>query len=88
MSPIRERSAGFIPFLDGPVNACRSYLLIHSARVLNPRVCWEVLRGMLEPGKTQREAAGPELIEETGLQSGRVLDRLQQPIIHQYFRDG
>ena len=88
MSPIWERSAGVIPFLDGPVQARRSYLLIHSARVLNPLARWEFPKGKVEPGKTQREAAGPELIEETGLQSGRVLDRLQQPITYQYCRDG
>jgi 8-oxo-dGTP pyrophosphatase MutT (NUDIX family) len=88
MSPVWERSAGVIPFLDGPVKACRSYLLIHSARVLNPLARWEFPKGTLGPGETQREAVGRALIEENGLQSWRVLDGFQQPITYQYFRDG
>jgi bis(5'-nucleosidyl)-tetraphosphatase len=88
MSSIWERSAGVIPFLDGPVKACRSYLLIHSARVLNPLARWEFPKGTIEPGETHREAAGRELIEETGLQSWRLLDGFQQPITYQYFRGG
>jgi bis(5'-nucleosidyl)-tetraphosphatase len=88
MSPIQERSAGLIPFLDGSVKACRSYLLIHSARVLNPLSRWEFPKGTLELGETQREASARELIEETGLQSWRVLGGFQQPIVYQYVRDG
>jgi 8-oxo-dGTP pyrophosphatase MutT (NUDIX family) len=88
MSLIWERSAGVIPFLSGPGGPLRSYLLIHSARVLNPLARWEFPKGTIEPGETPREAACRELIEETGLRAWRILDGFQQPISYQYFRDG
>jgi hypothetical protein len=40
MSPIREHSAGVIAFLGKTGPDGRWYLLIHSARVLNPRARW------------------------------------------------
>jgi bis(5'-nucleosidyl)-tetraphosphatase len=88
MSPIWERSAGVIPFLSGPGETRGSYLLIHSARVLNPLARWEFPKGKIEPGETPRQAASRELIEETGLRSWRVLDGFRQPITYHYFRDG
>jgi bis(5'-nucleosidyl)-tetraphosphatase len=88
MSPIWERSARVIPFLHGLGKARRSYLLVHSARVLNPLARWEFPKGTIEPGETSREDAGRELIEETGLLACRVLDGFQQPITSHYFRNG
>jgi bis(5'-nucleosidyl)-tetraphosphatase len=88
MNPIWERSAGVIPFLSGSGETRGSYLLIHSARVLNPRARWEFPKGKIEPGETPRQAACRELIEETGLRSWRVLDGFQQSITYHYFRDG
>ena len=88
MNPIWERSAGVIPFLVEPAGRRPWYLLIHSARVLNPRARWEVPKGTIESGESPREAAGREFIEETGLRSWRVLDGFQQPITYHYCRDG
>jgi bis(5'-nucleosidyl)-tetraphosphatase len=88
MSPIWERSAGVIPILIRSGEARGSYLLIHSARVLNPLARWEFPKGNTEPGETPRKAACREMIEETGLRSWRVLDGFQQPKTYHYFRDG
>jgi len=88
MSPIRERSAGVIPFLGKIGPARRQYLLIHSARVLNPRARWEFPKGGIEPGESPRQAASREMMEETGLSSWRILDAFQESITYQYFRNG
>jgi bis(5'-nucleosidyl)-tetraphosphatase len=88
MDPIREHSAGVIPFLGKTGPRRRSYLLIHSARVLNPRARWEFPKGGIEPGESPRQAASREMMEETGLSSWRILDGFQESITYQYFRNG
>jgi 8-oxo-dGTP pyrophosphatase MutT (NUDIX family) len=57
MSPIWKRSAGVIPFLSESGETRGSYLLIHAARVLNPRARSAFPKGKIEPGETLRRAA-------------------------------
>jgi 8-oxo-dGTP pyrophosphatase MutT (NUDIX family) len=80
INPIWERSAGVIPFLVEPTERRPWYLLIHSARVLNPQARWEFPKGTIESGESAREAAGREFIEETGLRSWRVLEGFQRTL--------
>jgi bis(5'-nucleosidyl)-tetraphosphatase len=88
MSPIRERSAGVIPFLHEFDSADRPYLLIHSARVRNPLARWEFPKGGIETGESPRQAAAREFVEETGLRSWRFRDGFKWSITCTYARAG
>jgi bis(5'-nucleosidyl)-tetraphosphatase len=86
MLSVQERSAGVIAFLNecDPVN--RPYLLIHSARVRNPKARWEFPKGGIERGETPRQAAAREFVEETGLRCWRFGDGFEWSITYTYFR--
>jgi bis(5'-nucleosidyl)-tetraphosphatase len=88
MNPIREYSAGIIPFLLESESSRRFYLLIHSARVHNPRARWEFPKGGIEPGETPRQAAAREFIEETGLHAWRFRNGFARSITYTYVRNG
>jgi bis(5'-nucleosidyl)-tetraphosphatase len=88
MFSVQERSAGVVAFLNecDPVN--RPYLLIHSARVRNPRARWEFPKGGIDWGETPRQAAAREFVEETGLRYWRFRDGFEWSITYTYFRQG
>jgi hypothetical protein len=56
MSPIRAHLTGVIPFLERTGADCRRYLLIRSARVLNPERA-----GSLPTGASSREKGNVRL---------------------------
>jgi bis(5'-nucleosidyl)-tetraphosphatase len=87
LPPIRETSAGVIPYRVGP-NGEPVYLLIHSARVRRPRARWEFPKGGIEPGETPRQAAGRELEEKTGIVSYRFREGFERDLFYTYIRGG
>ena len=50
----------------------RGVLLIYRHRFITDTWGWEVPAGGVEPGETQAEAAGREVLEETGWRPGRL----------------
>jgi 8-oxo-dGTP pyrophosphatase MutT (NUDIX family) len=82
-----EHSAGVIPFRPKPGSGLL-YLVIHSARVRNPRARWEFPKGRIEPGETAVQASMRELREETGINSYSVREGFERDISYTFIRDG
>ena len=87
MSLDYERSAGVIPFRFG-LGRCLSYLVIHSARVRNPRARWEFPKGRIEPGESPDQAAAREFQEETGITSWAFREGFDRDVSYTYIRNG
>jgi 8-oxo-dGTP pyrophosphatase MutT (NUDIX family) len=78
--PRQERSAGFILFRSDPsVPGGRVYLLLDYGRH------WDYVKGHVEKGESDLEAAIRELHEETGIAAPRVVDGFAHEIEY-YFR--
>jgi bis(5'-nucleosidyl)-tetraphosphatase len=82
-----EHSAGVIPFRLGP-GPSLSYLIIHSARVLDPRARWEFPKGGIERGETPGQAAAREFREETGITSWAFVEGFASDVSYAYVRHG
>jgi bis(5'-nucleosidyl)-tetraphosphatase len=87
MSLDYELSAGVIPFRSG-LGRCLSYLVIHSARVRNPRARWEFPKGRIEPGESPDQAAAREFQEETGITSWEFREGFDRDVSYTYFLNG
>lgn len=87
MRPIPERSAGILPFRIGrdgrPV-----YLLIHSARVRNPKARWGFPKGGIEAGESERAAAIREFEVETGIRSWTIREGFERRLPYTYWIHG
>lgn len=80
--PRHERSAGFILFRnDAAAPGGRVYLLLDYGRH------WDYVKGHVEAGEDDRQAAVRELKEETGIGSPRIVDGFEHPVDY-YFRSG
>jgi ADP-ribose pyrophosphatase YjhB (NUDIX family) len=82
-----EHSAGVIPARYGP-ELGMSYLVIHSARVYNPRARWEFPKGRIEPREAADRAAAREFQEETGITSWAFREGFERDISYMYIRNG
>lgn len=87
MTAIHENSAGVIPF-RGSGGRGRSYLVLHSATVRNPRAKWEFPKGGMEAGETTRDTAAREFREETGLAGWAFRDGFERSLTYTYVRRG
>lgn len=87
MSLDYELSAGVIPFRFG-LGRCLSYLVIHSARVRNPRARWEFPKGRIEPGESPDQAAAREFQEETGITSWVFCEGFDRDVSYTYIHNG
>ena len=66
----------------------RSYLVLHSATVRNPRAKWEFPKGGMEAGETTRDTAAREFHEETGLVDWSFRDGFERSLSYTYVRRG
>lgn len=78
--PRHERSAGFILYRRDPAAAGgRVYLLLDYGRH------WDYVKGHVEQGEDDRQAAVRELREETGIGPPRFVEGFERPVDY-YFR--
>lgn len=78
--PRQERSAGFILFRSDPTaSGGRVFLLLDYGRH------WDYVKGHVEKGETDLQAAIRELQEETGIPAPRVIEGFKHEIEY-YFR--
>ena len=87
MTAIHENSAGVIPFRRSEGRA-RTYLVLHSATVRNPRARWEFPKGGMEAGETTRDTAAREFSEETGLADWAFCEGFERTLTYTYVRRG
>jgi bis(5'-nucleosidyl)-tetraphosphatase len=76
---IYETSAGFVLFREE--NGRREYLLLHY-----PGGHFDFPKGHIEEGESEKEAAGRELTEETGITKFNILDGYRHVINYVYRR--
>ena len=65
-------AAAVVPFLDDPGSPDPRVLLIHQYRHATDGLLWEIPAGTLEPGEPPDRCARRELIEEAGMEAGRL----------------
>lgn len=65
-------AAAVVPFLDDPGSPDPRVLLIHQFRHAADGLLWEIPAGTLEPGEPPEECARRELIEEAGVEAGKL----------------
>ena len=65
-------AAAVVPFLDDPAGLDPRVLLIHQFRHAADGVLWEIPAGTLEPGEPPDDCAHRELIEEAGMEAGKL----------------
>lgn len=87
MTAIHENSAGVIPYRHEGERG-RTYLVLHSATVRNPRAKWEFPKGGMELGETTRETAAREFTEETGLVEWHFREGFERSLTYTYVRRG
>lgn len=78
---MREQSAGMVLFRGA--GARRKYLLLHY-----PSGHWDFVKGRLEPGETEKEAAVREAEEETGITDVEFVDGFEERIEYVFERRG
>jgi ADP-ribose pyrophosphatase len=66
-------AAAVVPFLDDPTTADPRILLIHQFRHAADGMLWEIPAGTLEPGEPPETCARRELVEEAGMEAGKLL---------------
>ena len=66
-------AAAVVPFLDDPGSADPRVLLIHQFRHAVDGTLWEIPAGTLEPREPPDACARRELIEEAGMEAGKLV---------------
>jgi ADP-ribose pyrophosphatase len=66
-------AAAVVPFLDDPEGPDPRVLLIHQFRHAADGVLWEIPAGTLELGEPPEACARRELVEEAGMEAGKLI---------------
>ena len=66
-------AAAIVPFLDDPGSADPRILLIHQFRHAADDWLWEIPAGTLSPGEAPESCAQRELVEEAGMEAGKLV---------------
>jgi ADP-ribose pyrophosphatase len=66
-------AAAVVPFLDDPSSPDPRVLLIHQFRHAADGVLWEIPAGTLELGEPPEACARRELVEEAGVEAGKLV---------------
>lgn len=66
-------AAAVVPFLDAPDTPDPRILLIHQFRHAADGMVWEIPAGTLEPGEPPDACARRELVEEAGVEAGKLV---------------
>ena len=66
-------AAAVVPFVDDPASPDPRILLIHQFRHAANGMVWEIPAGTLEPGEPPEACAKRELVEEAGMEAGKLV---------------
>ena len=66
-------AAAVVPFVDDPAAPDPRILLIHQFRHAADGMLWEIPAGTLEPGEAPEACARRELVEEAGMEAGKLV---------------